>query len=929
MTPERWQQIQGVLTQALAMPTIDRPRFVSDVCADDRELQSEVDSLLAHLSSASDFLSDTQTAVTREGVTPPVSLVGRKISRYTITARLGSGGMGHVYLAEDEKLERRVAVKALREDRAAGPEGLERLLREARAAAALNDPHIAAIYDVLEPADAATAPPCIVMEYVEGETLSDRLRRGPLSIPDALRIGEEIALALSAAHKQGIVHRDLKPANLRLRTDGRVKVLDFGLARMLPAATTVVPTVDRSGHSQSQPVHPVAGTPGYMSPEQTLGRAPQPPTDIFSFGVVLFQMITGRRPFQGDDFLSAAVAMMTTRMPRLGEFAPDVPVALETLVARMLAKEPLERPTAESVAAELERLSEIEFFERAPAARTWSRRIAAGIGALILVAGIGFGGWRLLRPPPAQSRPTIAVLPLTNLSGDSAKDYLGVGIAETLMTNLARVSGVSVISRTNINDVPRGADVRTIARDLGATMVLQGSVQQAGDHLRVSAKLLRPDGSVAWAGDTEAPATDLFTLESRLADSIIAGLPVSVPSKEQRNAVTPPTRNADALKAYWEGLAELDRAVTDPTYFDRAISDFQRAISLDANFSLAHAAMGNAYRRKSQATNDAGLMNLAAQQITAALSIDPDQSEIRLSLANLYRFTGRNGLSVEELRRVLAQQPLNDEAHRLLGNVLAAEGNTFEALQELQRAVTLRPDFWRNQQALGLFYLRTGKLDNAVATFKLLTELKPDDAVPYQQLGAAYQIKGDKVRARQNFERSIRLNPNSSSYSNLGTILFSEGKFEAAAVAYEDAIRLSPKIAALRRNVADTYLKLGRPADAKAAYQKAVELAEDALTINPSDAIALSQLGVYEAKLGRFSDAEQNLNRAVALNPTGPEVLYRRAVVLALNGKRDEAFKQLSEAILRGQSKQVAAEDGDLSSLRSLPAFNKLVGPAQ
>ncbi|HET9834538.1 MAG TPA: protein kinase [Vicinamibacterales bacterium] len=849
--------------------------------------------------------------------------MGRKIGRYTITARLGSGGMGHVYLAEDEKLERRVAVKALREDRAAGPEGLERLLREARAAAALNDPHIAAIYDVLEPTDGTTAPPCIVMEYVEGETLSDRLRRGHMSIPDALRIGEQIALALAAAHKQGIVHRDLKPANLRLRTDGHVKVLDFGLARIMPAATTAAPTVDRSGHSQSQPVHPVAGTPGYMSPEQTLGRPPQPATDIFSFGVVLFQMITGRRPFHGDDFLSAAVAMMTTRMPRLGEFAPDVPVALETLVARMLAKEPLERPTAENVAAELERLSEIEFFDRAPAALTWSRRIAAGAGALILVAGVGFGGWRLLRPGP-QSRPTIAVLPLTNISGDHTKDYLGVGIAETLTTSLSRVSGVSVITRTNLNDVPRGADIRTIARDLGATLILQGTMQQSGDRLRVNAKLLRADGSSAWSGDVEDSSSDLFALESRLATSIIAGLSINVPSKEQTAAVTPPTRNPEALEAYWQGLAEFDHTADEPAGFDRAISSFQRAVSLEPQFSLAYAAMGNAYRSKARATNDPALLDEATSQILEAVRIDPTQSETRLALANLYNQRGRSAAAVDELGRVLAQQPSNDNAHRLLGDVLIGQGHMEEGLSELNRAVALRPQYWRNQQSLGMALLRAGKLKEAIETFSRFAQLKPDEPWPYQQLGAAYQTLGDNARARQNYERSIALNPNASSYTNLATILYAEGKYQEAARTYEQAIRLLPKRALYRRNLGDTYLKLGRPADARAAYEKAVELAEDALHVNPNDAVTLSQLAVYEAKLERRREAEGHIGQAAKLSPTSADVLYRHAVVLALIGKADEALQKLSEAISHGYSRQLAREDDDLSSVRSLPAFQRL-----
>jgi Flp pilus assembly protein TadD len=337
--------------------------------------------------------------------------------------------------------------------------------------------------------------------------------------------------------------------------------------------------------------------------------------------------------------------------------------------------------------------------------------------------------------------------------------------------------------------------------------------------------------------------------------------------------------------------------------------------------------MGNAYQMKSLATNDRSLMSLATAQVTEALHIDPDLPEVRLSLANLHRATGRNGIAVQELRRVLADHPSNDDAHRMLGNILAGEeGQSEEALDELQRAVALRPQYWRNVSDLGLFYLRNGKLDAAIATITRLTALKPDDDVPYQQLGAAYLTKGDKARARQNFERSIALKQNYGSYSNLGTILYSEGKYFEAAQAYGEAIRLSPKRASLYRNLGDAYAKLNRTADAKMAYETAVQMAEDALTLNPNDGVTRAQLGVYQAKLSLRADAERNVNAAATLNPTSPQVLYRRAVVLTLNGKLDDGLKQLREAISRGYSKQVALEDDDLSSLRALPAFQTLVG---
>jgi serine/threonine protein kinase len=302
--------------------------------------------------SASDFSTTTEPSTTGQ-VIPAVSLIGRQIGPYAIKSRLGIGGMGQVYLAEDTRLHRLVAVKALHQNGVAG-QNREQLLREARPAAALNHPNIAAIYDILERADDPAEPAYIVMEYVDGETLSDRVRRGPLPLADALRLGREIAIALAAAHHHGVVHRDLKPANLRLTADGHVKVLDFGLARMISAGPDAdTRHIDQSACATAQ--NAVAGTPGYMSPEQALGRSPNPPTDIFSLGVVLFQMIAGCRPFAGDDLLAVAELMMTTPAPRLSEIVRGLPSSVDALVTKMLDKDPFERPPAGNVAVELDR----------------------------------------------------------------------------------------------------------------------------------------------------------------------------------------------------------------------------------------------------------------------------------------------------------------------------------------------------------------------------------------------------------------------------------------------------------------------------------------------------------------------------------------------------------------------------------------------
>ena len=853
------------------------------------------------------------------------------IGPYRVLDSIGAGGMGEVFLAEDTRLHRKVALKAIRETGAGSAELRERLLREARAIAALNHPRIAAIYDIVESTDAGASRMWIVMEYVPGETLAGRLRRGRLSTAEALTIGVEVADALGTAHAHGIIHRDLKPANICLTPDGHVKVLDFGLAK------TIAPSFSDTtlhGAADAGPLTrpgDVAGTPGYMSPEQMRAQVIDERTDVYSLGVVLFEMLTGRRAFTGD-FMTAAVSALTAGPPRVRDVDASVSPALDALVARMMAIEAGARPaSAAAVHAELERLRS-EGGNTGAAATVPVRtraRVFAYVGAAAVVAvGLATAGVRSyirVVAPASRERPVIAVLPLTNLSGDSAKDYLGAGIAETLTTHLARLSSVSVVSRSTAAEAhSKGNSVAVVARDLGVNLLVQGSVQQSGDQLRVSAKLVRPDGAVAWAGESEASVTDLFMLESRLAASLIDALQVSVSAAERQDVTRPPTQDRQALDDYWRGMAAFEH--TDPLAVSSAVDAFKRAIARDPVFALAHARLGEAYRQQYVYANDPRLIASAAEEVLKAVALDPGSNETRMSLAAVYQITGRSGAAVDELRTVLARQPTNDEAHRQLGDILSKEGKPEQALAEFQRAVALRSDFWKNHERLGLFFLANGRSAEAVTAFTRVVALHSNSSDGFQQLGTAYQTLGNSEEARKNYQRAIALNPNPAAFSNLGTLEYSAGRFLAAADAYESAIKLRPNRPAYHRNLGDAYVRLGKRPEAEAEYSAALGLTEQTLAINPADPTAMSQLAVYEAKLGRHDSALRHIRSAFSLNPGNPELLYRTSVVQTLLGDKANGMKALGEALDRGYSAVLARDDDDLAALRDLPEFRRRVG---
>jgi Flp pilus assembly protein TadD len=322
------------------------------------------------------------------------------------------------------------------------------------------------------------------------------------------------------------------------------------------------------------------------------------------------------------------------------------------------------------------------------------------------------------------------------------------------------------------------------------------------------------------------------------------------------------------------------------------------------------------------------MMATATDAIRQALSLDKEQPEVRLSLAKLYRSTGQPGAAVEEVRRVLAVQPDSDDAHRLLGQLLTSS-DPEAARKELQRAAELRPQHWRNHDALGMFLYGQGRPRDAIDAFMRVAQLKPRDAMPFQQIGAMYLALNDLDRAAANFERSNKVQPNAGSYANLGTIAYVRGRYDAAVRAYQEAIKLEPANAVHYGNLGDALRKSGRAQDAQSAYRNAIEQADLALKVNPTDAKTASQLGLYYAKTGKRVDAERWAQVAERMSPVSPEILYQRAAVLALVGDRDAAVKQLSEAIAKGASPQMALEDDDLASLRSLPAFKSVITAAQ
>jgi len=851
-------------------------------------------------------------------------LVGESIGPFRILQKLGAGGMGDVYLAEDTRLDRKVALKSPTDSWLEAPDAHARLHREARAAARLNHPNIAAIYDVFD----IDSRPYIVIEYVEGESLSSIASRGPLPVDQAVRIVRQLATALEAAHGAGVIHRDLKPANVMITPSGIAKVLDFGLARTAESRT-VASHLTEAGQ--------ILGTPDYMAPEQFVGRAADERSDLYSLGAVLYELVTGRRPFEAADPVSRVMGGLTP--PPASERNPNLPPALDRLLARALALDPRERyQSASAFRQELDvilgSLTTAQTGVIPGVALGWRDRIKrarwAIAAATVAIAVIAVGTplvkrWVASRGDANADTPAvIAVLPLENLNNDPQLQFFGAGMAEIMSTKLASVSGLSVVNRSEIHaEMQRHKEVTKLSQALGASYLVTGSVQHLGQRMQVTINVVRPDGRILYGNIYEDAIENVFALQQSIAEWLSNQLLGTLSADELRRLARAPAANVQAMTSYWRGRDLLENP--SPAVIARAIAEFERATREDPQFALGHAGLGGAHWRMYLQTREPDWARRAVEATERARQLDSEEPAVRYALAVIYHGSGRNREAVAELRQMLAIHPASEEAHRLLGDIAAGEGRLAEARLEFEAAVRLRPRYWGTYRALGVAEMNAGNYTAAAEAFQRVIDLQPESPTGYQLLGTAMQQQGDPAGAVKNYEASLARGGSHATYSNLGTAYFHQHRYPEAVAAYRKAIELRPLNAQTHANIGDAYRQLQQADEAAREYRRAIELADADLGVNPRNATALSLRALAHARLGRIEDAQQDSHRAVQLSPSNADVLYRRGVILALSGQTAEALEALRISFEHGRSKALARIDDDLASLRKTREFQALV----
>ena len=644
---------------------------------------------------------------------------GEVIGQYRILSLLGSGGMGTVYRARDTRLDRDVALKFLPPWLGARPDAEERLLVEARAAAALQHPNVCSVHEIGETAGGRRF---IAMAYYEGETLRERLRRGPLSLEESVATAAQIARGLAAAHARGIIHRDVKPGNVLLGSEGTVRLLDFGLAM------TTDSTLTRTGST--------TGTVAYMSPEQARGDPLDPRTDLWSLGVVLYEMLAGVRPFQAANASALFRAIRDADPEPIAKRRPGIPDAVVRIVERLLRKDAAARyGSATEVLADLGRALPAA----AGASRPWSptRRRAALLAAtaIILVALVGAMIWSGGRGKAAQAvaaalrgtEPSIAVLPLTNLSADSGDAAVAVGLTEELIATLARTGEVRVIASTSTSGFTGPElDAGQVAESLGVSHLLQGTVQKVGSQLRVQVRLITRDGATRWAQAYDREFQDVFAVEDEIARAVAGELGLRFDRDRQLRRHQ--TRNGAAYELYLRGSDPV--LLRSQSGVWRAQGYFQQALAADSTYAAAHAGLALVYVRRGRTTSDPGmppgeLLALAERTARRAVALDDSLPEAHYALARVLEAMLAFPEAEAEIRRAIALDPTRSIYRRALSYLHAWAGRPEDELAEAQRALETDPlnPYAHAAVASGLFGNR--RFDQALAGFTRLAAFQP------------------------------------------------------------------------------------------------------------------------------------------------------------------------------------------------------------
>jgi serine/threonine protein kinase/tetratricopeptide (TPR) repeat protein len=863
-------------------------------------------------------------------------LAGQVISHFRILEPVGRGGMGVVYRAEDTHLNRIVALKFLSPELTLDSAAKERFLYEARAASSLDHPNICTIHEVGESADGRLY---LAMPYYDGETLKERIERGPLPLPEALQLAVQAARGLACAHESGVMHRDIKPANLMITRQGQVKILDFGVAKLLGEAGLTRPLS-------------ALGTPAYMSPEQARGIETDHRTDLWSLGVVLYQMLTGRLPFQGDTPNSILLALIQDSPLPLRHGREDLPEEVERVVARALAKDPRERyRDADELIVALQKLDTGPSALPRPRRRRWTA--VAALCLLPLLAGLVWLGWRSpgvsslggggTQAVAGTARKAILVLPFENL-GSPEDAYFSAGVTEEIISRLVGIHQLAVIAYSP--PPGKAKDLRQVGHELGADYILEGTVRwqhsAVGSRVRITPRLIRTaDETHLWSESYDRVIDEIFSVQSEVAEEVIGQLDITLrlPEKERLHART--TGNAEAYEMYLRGRHLQQSPDSSPSGVRATIEAYERAVDLDPSFALAEARLSQAHSFTYHLAIDRTPERLARARQAAdrALELQPDLPEGHLALV-YYHYWGRRdyAAALEELRAVAEVRPNSAEVLEARGYILRRQGDHRGAVESFERAFALDPGKADLAYGIASSYDALREYGKAMRFYDRAIALSPESPAPYVMKGLSTLARtGSVAEAIRGTDRAPRQDDPVFLFHRIWMDIYArdyERALERIAGGPAEVLELQEYFyprALLRAYVQDLQ---GRRNDARASWEEARGLLETQVGKDPDDGRARCALGIVYAGLGRKAEAIREGRAALASPSSNRDDLnltaYRLQVawIYSMSGKPEAAVDQIEILLARPSllSAPLLRVDPRWDPLRSNPRFQKLAG---
>jgi eukaryotic-like serine/threonine-protein kinase len=904
MTPELWERLNPLFMQAVERLPPERDAFIAEVCGTDSELRAELAALVAvHAQQEAtaeniDVIARRLVATAAHGTLRIGDLL---LGRFRIVRHLGSGGMGDVYEAFDAELSHPVALKLIRSEIIQDDILLARFKKEVQLARRLSGPNICRIHEffVLRGKVGSNNGAFLTMELLEGVTLAERLKDGPLPQGEAEAVAVGICMGLCAIHGAGIVHRDLKTRNIMLaKRDGssQAVLMDFGLACDLsPEKSTGETALTLPGA--------LMGTPAYMAPEQFEGTSVTPAADIYALGIVLYELSTGRHPFASSNAIGTAI-LRGRRLNPASSVNRAVPHRWDSVIERCLEFEPSRRyQSADEVARSL-RSSKFRF------AKMQQRGMIAvlpGIGLLVMALCTWF-------IPPLRERlegvalsnhaKHIAILPFEISDTSQETALLGEGLMDSLtgkLSNLDRTNdSLWVIPASEVRR-RKVSDPGSALREFGATIVVKGSFSRLNHVVRLSLELIdtRKMREIGFA-NIESGEEDLGGLQDEMVKKL--GRMINVSIKDADARADEGGANGIPYENYLTALGYLER-YDMPGNLDGAIRSLTEAVTSAPRFALALGALGHAYTLRFLIDKHPDSLKLAHESCTRALAFDDLNPDLHATLAELDEIEGRYELAEKEFQRVMSLDPHNVEAAAGLASVYVKEGRIADAEREYINASKLRPEDWKGYDALGRFYDNIGRQREAIIQFEHGLSLTPDNAYVYCNLGGAYIDSNDPTlfpAAEKALNRSIALNPSYEAYANLGNLYGLEHRFRESADATRKALDMSDEDFDVWDNLMQAYEALGEEDKASAARSSAMGLAERAIRLNSRNAEAHSVLASLLAKNNAREEALYNIRTALALAPKDQEILSEVAEAYEVLGERNLAIKYLHLALQNG-----------------------------